>query len=1192
MGKFRQIYWRFLVFLIAFIHSFFATAAIVNFGETAVTPNNDSDNANLVLAQQASLSQSATLQSLSFYVTAAAGKLRLGVYDASGSGGSPGKKLAETPEITPVVGWNTANVVSQVALPAGTYWLAYATNSNSLGFRNSQTGLSRYYAATYGVLPATFATSSSQGAFHFSFYGTLNTMPDTTPPSVPGNLQWTFTAPTQIGLAWTASSDNIGVAGYHIYRNGVQVGTSSTTSFTDSGLAPLTTYAYSVSAFDAAANESAQSAVLSVTTTALPIDVTPPTVNLSSPPANAAVSGSSVSLLATASDNVGVAGVQFQVDGTNIGSQILTAPYSMIWNSLTVANGPHVLSAIAWDAAGNTATASFSFIVDNSVPSGSILINNGASATNSTAVTLTLNASDSFSSVTNMRLSNNGTTFNSPVPYASTLSWILTSGAGIKTVYVQFMNAAGNWSPSFSTTITLDTTAPTQSSITATNITGNSALVGWTTNEPATSQVEYGTTTSYGNLTPINSTLVTSHKVLLSGLKAKTTYYYRVRAKDAAGNEAISGRNSFATTAVVDTTPPSVPTNLSSSNIGVSSVTLSWSASTDNVAVTGYKIYRNGTQIATTASTSYQDGGLLAQTTYTYAVNAYDAAGNNSALSNSINVLTLPPDTIPPSIPTGLTATALSPTQAQLSWSPSTDNVGVTGYFVFRNGVQVATTTSTSYNDVGLSAATTYTYAVSAGDAAGNISAQSTAVQVSTPALTPGAPTLIQHVASSTNPIGLGIPGNNFKIPLPNPIGAGDCLVLGISYPHGSSPVITDSNGNIWPTSPAAIADAGAGGFVNSIWVLPNAQSGQTLITVSFPSAVIPLNYVVSEFNNIDTVNPVSGSTSLASLRGPALSSGAISPANNDALGGNVIWNYYAISSPAQGNPTSWSAGNGFSLLDADIAWTTNQGFPHATQFMLQSSAATITPAIQSVGDSADSFNGVAVALRASPAGSTSPTGIHINKILHQTTNIPPSDWSLQIPATGNLRVLSTANGNNLTNITSITDNEGGTWYKLEAAGDEPQIWYSPNAKPNSNLSVTIHISGQSPTMTFLFWDISGAAASPLDTTAGVPSTDVSNQTTVANMPTITTTVANDLIIAVVGDGDGPILGFNSGVPAGAVFDLVTYSGEIDLDLMENADAQAHFYSSSPLTLTWNWRITANPSNSVSATAVSFKAGP
>ena len=159
---------------------------------------------------------------------------------------------------------------------------------------------------------------------------------------------------------------------------------------------------------------------------------------------------------------------------------------------------------------------------------------------------------------------------------------------------------------------------------------------------------------------------------------------------------------------------------------------------------------------------------------------------------------------------------------------------------------------------------------------------------------------------------------------------------------------------------------------------------------------------------------------------------------------------------------------------------------------------------------------------------------------------------------------------------------------KYSRLADEPQIWYSANTTPNPNLTVTIHGAG-GPTITVLFYDISGAAANPLDVAAGVPSTDVSNQTTVNNMPSITPTTANGLVIAVMGLGQGPGLGLNTGAPTGAVFDLVTYTGELDLDLMENADGQAHFYNASTATVNWNWLITANPNNSAFATAVAFK---
>jgi hypothetical protein len=143
-------------------------------GETSVFNEPDSGNGNLLLAQDAVLSQPGMLQSLSFYVTAAAGRLRLGLYDATGPGGDPGAKRAETNAFTPVVGWNTVNVITPVALAAGTYWLAYLPESDALNFSaNRSIGQFRYYAYPFGPMPATFSTAPNGGVTHWSFYGTL-----------------------------------------------------------------------------------------------------------------------------------------------------------------------------------------------------------------------------------------------------------------------------------------------------------------------------------------------------------------------------------------------------------------------------------------------------------------------------------------------------------------------------------------------------------------------------------------------------------------------------------------------------------------------------------------------------------------------------------------------------------------------------------------------------------------------------------------------------------------------------------------------------------------------------------------------------------------------------------------------------------------------------------------------------------
>ena len=169
-----------------------------------------------------------------------------------------------------------------------------------------------------------------------------------------------------------------------------------------------------------------------------------------------------------------------------------------------------------------------------------------------------------------------------------------------------------------------------------------------------------------------------------------------------------------------------MPTGLTAGASSATQINLAWTASTDNVGVTGYKVYRNGSQVGTSAVTSYSDTGLTTLTSYSYTVAACDAAGNCSAQTAAGTATTL--ESVPPTVPTKLAAMAFSTTQINLTWRASTDNVAVTGYKVYRNGVQVGAPTGLSFSDTGLTAASSYSYTVAACDAATNCSAQSTAV--------------------------------------------------------------------------------------------------------------------------------------------------------------------------------------------------------------------------------------------------------------------------------------------------------------------------------------------------------------------------------------------------------------------------------------------------------------------------------
>ena len=120
-----------------------------------------------------------------------------------------------------------------------------------------------------------------------------------------------------------------------------------------------------------------------------------------------------------------------------------------------------------------------------------------------------------------------------------------------------------------------DTTPPAISAVADSGITSSGATITWTADEAATSQVEYGLTTSYGSTTTADTSLVTSHSVSLSGLSTATPYHYRVKSKDASDNEAVSGDYTFTTAAPPDTTPP-VISAVAASSITTSAATISW----------------------------------------------------------------------------------------------------------------------------------------------------------------------------------------------------------------------------------------------------------------------------------------------------------------------------------------------------------------------------------------------------------------------------------------------------------------------------------------------------------------------------------------------------------------------------------------------------------------------------------------
>lgn len=318
---------------------------------------------------------------------------------------------------------------------------------------------------------------------------------------------------------------------------------------------------------------------------------------------------------------------------------------------------------------------------------------------------------------------------------------------------------------SFQPATTCDLTAPTApTALTATAASPTTINLSWTAGTDNVGVTSYKVFRD-SSPSPIASVVGTTFSD--TGLAPSTTHSYKVIASDTAGNLSAASNIASATTPA-DTAAPSAPTNLAAVAPNSTTVNLSWAASTDNVAVVSYKVFRDGvtTPIATVSGTSFTDVGLAVGSTHTYVVTAIDGANNQSAASSPVTITTQGVDVTPPSVPTGLTATGASASVIDLSWTASTDNIGVVGYKVFRDGglTEIATvTTGTSFSDSGLAVGSTHSYTVTAFDAANNQSASSASASATTQiagaltALTLN-PTTVTAPASSTGTVTLSGP--------------------------------------------------------------------------------------------------------------------------------------------------------------------------------------------------------------------------------------------------------------------------------------------------------------------------------------------------------------------------------------------------------------------------------------------------
>ena len=507
---------------------------------------------------------------------------------------------------------------------------------------------------------------------------------DVTPPSVPGALSVSGGVGVA-SLSWGAASDEVGVVGYEVYRSGSsgfvpgfanRVGQAAGTGYLDSGLAEGVYY-YRVAAVDGAGNLGPVSNEASATVTG---DTAAPTVALTAP-LGGTVAGPVV-VSADASDDQAVVGVQFRLDGQDLGVEDTSAPYSVVWDTRGELNGSHTLTAVARDGAGHVVTsAAVSVTVSNSGVSSAGLLaaygfdeGAGAVAVDSSGNNRTASlvgagwAGGRFGGAVSLSGSGSevdppalGTFYKTGFSYEA---WVFKQSSKRDVAVV------GSWDggQGGGAMIWVDHISG-HYRLTLGGVFGNyldsgqaPAVGRWqhvaATYDGVTARfyidgVETASTSFSGNVGDSNVWRIgafgSSPVGFFDGLIDNVRIYDRALTASEVGVD-------MASRIQTDVTPPSVPGALSVSG-GVGVASLSWGAASDEVGVVGYEVYRSGSsgfvpgfanRVGQAAGTGYLDSGL-AEGVYYYRVAAVDGAGNLGPVSNEASA-TVTGDTAAPTV--------------------------------------------------------------------------------------------------------------------------------------------------------------------------------------------------------------------------------------------------------------------------------------------------------------------------------------------------------------------------------------------------------------------------------------------------------------------------------------------------------------------------------------------------------------
>ncbi len=452
-------------------------------------------------------------------------------------------------------------------------------------------------------------------------------------------------------LSWDANSES-DLSGYKVYfgtssgNYGTPVNVGDTTSHTISDLSDGTYY-FAVTALDTSGNESGFSNEVSKTFSTS--DTTPPVISgllIDNITTTGATIAWTISEPANGQIEYGLTTSYgsfstFEANALTFHSQTL--------NSLSPSTTYH-FKILSQDPAGNLTTSGDNTFTttagpDTTAPSISNIASGSLSTSAATITWTTGEAADSRIEYGTSTAYGSFTALSSSLLTAHSQNITNLSAGTSYHFRVLSKDAASNLATSGNNTFTTtalpgDTSGPVISSISVGSISTSNATVTWNTDEDASSRVEYGTTSSYGSLSALNSSLVTSHSRSLSGLSPSTVYHYRVISKDAADNSSTSGGLSFTSAGPsADTTGPVISSVLAQS-ITTGSATLTWTTdepATSQVDFGLTNVYGSSTTKDETLLMSHQQivTGLSAGSTYHFRVKSKDAAGNLSSSNDN-----------------------------------------------------------------------------------------------------------------------------------------------------------------------------------------------------------------------------------------------------------------------------------------------------------------------------------------------------------------------------------------------------------------------------------------------------------------------------------------------------------------------------------------------------------------------------